>query len=208
MQLRAAGETYRLQADWLVACDGGQSFVRRQLGLKLEGTAFEGKYVIADIELASGHPTERRAWFDPASNPGYTVLMHKQPDHVWRIDYQIPDDADLDEAMQPSQVMAFIRGHLEMIGEGHRPWRLVWTSAYRAGAMTLADYRQGRVLFAGNAAHAMPIFGVRGLNSGWDDAFNLSWKLAFVLRGWAAERLLDTYHTERRPISPISPASS
>jgi 3-(3-hydroxy-phenyl)propionate hydroxylase len=197
LQLRAADTGYSLQADWLIACDGGQSFVRRHLGLKLEGTAFEGKYIIADIELASDYPTERRAWFDPSSNPGYTVLMHKQPDHVWRIDYQIPDDADLDEAMQPSRVTAFIRGHLEMIGEGHRPWRLVWTSAYRAGAMTLADYRQGRVLFAGNAAHAMPIFGVRGLNSGWDDAFNLSWKLAFVLRGWAAERLLDTYTEER-----------
>lgn len=196
LQLRAAGTGYSLQADWLIACDGGQSFARRHLGLKLEGTAFEGKYIIADIELASDYPTERRAWFDPSSNPGYTVLMHKQPDDVWRIDYQIPDDADLDEAML-SRVTAFIRGHLEMIGEGHRPWRLVWTSAYRAGAMTLADYRHGRVLFAGNAAHAMPIFGVRGLNSGWDDAFNLSWKLAFVLRGWAAERLLDTYTEER-----------
>ncbi|HPU50059.1 MAG TPA: FAD-dependent monooxygenase [Burkholderiaceae bacterium] len=197
LRARAGDTPYSLQADWLVACDGGQSFVRRHLGLKLEGTAFEGKYIIADIELASDYPTERRAWFDPASNPGYTVLMHKQPDDIWRIDYQIPDDADLDEAMQPARVTGFIRGHLAMIGEAHRPWKLVWTSAYRAGAMTLADYRHGRVLFAGNSAHALPIFGVRGLNSGWDDAFNLSWKLAFVLQGWAGERLLDTYTEER-----------
>ena len=197
LQVRAADTAYSVRADWLAACDGGQSFVRHQLGLKLEGTAFAGKYIIADIELASDYPAERRAWFDPASNPGYTMLMHKQPDDIWRIDYQIPDDADIDEAMQASRVTDFIRGHLEMIGEGQRPWRLVWTSAYRAGAMTLADYRHGRVLFAGNSAHAMPIFGVRGLNSGWDDAFNLAWKLAFVLRGWAGDRLLDTYTEER-----------
>ncbi len=197
LALRCSGVDHGLQADWVIACDGGQSLVRRSLGLKLEGTAFEGKYVIADIELASDYPTERRAWFDPPTNPGYTVLMHKQPDDIWRIDYQIPDDADLDAALRPERVEAFIRGHLAWIGEGHRPWRLVWTSAYRAGAMTLADYRHGRVLFAGNAAHAMPIFGVRGLNSGWDDAFNLGWKLALVLRGEAAEPLLDTYSEER-----------
>ena len=77
------------------------------------------------------------------------------------------------------------------------PWKTVWTSVYRAGAMTLASYRHGRVLFAGNAAHAMPIFGVRGLNSGFDDADNLAWKLAFVARGLSEAALLDSYSAER-----------
>jgi 3-(3-hydroxy-phenyl)propionate hydroxylase len=194
---RCAGTAYALHADWLVACDGGQSTVRRALGHRLEGAGFEGKFVIVDIELASAAPTERRAWFDPPSNPGLTTLMHKQPGDLWRIDYQIPDDADLDEALREENVAVMVRRHLEMIGEAHLPWRMVWISAYRAGAMTMASYRDGRVLFAGNAAHVLPIFGVRGLNSGFDDAFNLGWKLASVLHGWSGPALLDSYDGER-----------
>ena len=208
LDVSAQGNEYALEADWLIACDGGQSFVRKSLGLKLEGTGFDAKFVIVDIELASPYPTERRAWFDPPSNPGLTVLMHKQPDDLWRLDYQIPDDADLDEALKPENVETFVRRHLEMTGEGHLPWKLVWISAYRAGAMTLRSYRHGRILFAGNAAHAMPIFGVRGLNSGFDDAYNLAWKLAAVLRGWSDESLLASYDDERLHAFRVNAASA
>lgn len=188
---------YALRTQWLVGCDGGQSFVRKSLGLNLEGTAYEGRYVIIDIELHSRHPTERRAWFDPPWNPGSTVLMHRQPDDIWRIDYQLRAGQSTEEALQPAAVQEFVQRHLEAIGEGHLPWKTVWTSVYRAGAMTLESYRHGRVLFAGNAAHAMPIFGVRGLNSGFDDADNLAWKLALVTRGVSASSLLDSYSHER-----------
>ena len=208
LRARAGATDYLLDADWMIACDGGQSFVRKALGLKLEGTAFDGKYVIVDIELPSPYPAERRAWFDPPSNPGSTVLMHKQPDDLWRVDYQIPDDADLDEAMKPENVAAFVQRHLDMIGDGGLPWKIVWISAYRAGAMTLERYRHGRIFFAGNAAHAMPIFGVRGLNSGFDDAYNLGWKLAMVLRGWGDEALLASYDDERLHAFRINAASA
>jgi len=173
---------YSLRAGWMVACDGGQSMVRKALGLPLVGTAYEGRYVIIDIHLPSSHPTERRAWFDPPWNPGSTVLMHRQVDDIWRIDYQLRAGDDTETALQPENVRKFVQKHLEAIGEGHLPWETIWTSVYRAGAMTLEAYRHGRILFAGNAAHAMPIFGVRGLNSGFDDADNLAWKLALVLR--------------------------
>jgi 3-(3-hydroxy-phenyl)propionate hydroxylase len=185
-----------LKADWVVACDGGQSFVRNALGLTLEGTAYTGRYVIVDITLPSKHPTERRAWFDPAWHRGATVLMHRQPDDLWRIDWQLRHGDDTEEAMKPENVRAFVQRHLDAIGEGHLPWEPAWQSVYRAGAMTLKRYRHGRVLFAGNAAHAMPIFGVRGLNSGLDDADNLAWKLAAVVRG-SSPALLDSYSTER-----------
>jgi 3-(3-hydroxy-phenyl)propionate hydroxylase len=197
LRVRSAAGAYGLRGQWLAACDGGQSFVRKSLGLGLEGAAYEGRYVIIDIELASRHPTERRAWFDPPWNPGSTVLMHKQPDDIWRIDYQLHPGQDTDEALQPAAVRAFVQRHLDAIGEGGLPWKAVWTSVYRAGAMTLERYRHGRILFAGNAAHAMPIFGVRGLNSGFDDADNLAWKLAFVARGISADALLDSYSQER-----------
>jgi len=93
-----------LQAGWLVACDGGRSTVREQLGLQLEGTQYEGRYVIVDIVQASRRPVERLAWFDPPSNPGSTLLMHRQPDDVWRIDYQLRDDEDAEEALRPENI--------------------------------------------------------------------------------------------------------
>lgn len=197
LSARHADGAYQLRGAWLAACDGGQSLVRKSLGLGLEGTAYEGRYVIIDIELHSSHPTERRAWFDPPWNPGSTVLMHRQPDDIWRIDYQLRDGQSTEDALQPAAVAEFVQRHLDAIGEGHLPWHTVWTSVYRAGAMTLPSYRHGRVLFAGNAAHAMPIFGVRGLNSGFDDADNLAWKLARVARGVAGTALLDSYSAER-----------
>jgi 3-(3-hydroxy-phenyl)propionate hydroxylase len=197
LQARNALGAHGLRAGWLVGCDGGQSFVRKSLGLELVGTAYEGRYVIIDIALHSAYPTERRAWFDPPWNPGSTVLMHRQPDDIWRIDYQLRAGQSTEEALQPAAVQDFVQRHLDAIGEGHLPWKTVWTSVYRAGAMTLESYRHGRVLLAGNAAHAMPIFGVRGLNSGFDDADNLAWKLGLVVRGVAGDALLDSYSQER-----------
>ncbi|WJF92106.1 FAD-dependent monooxygenase [Paraburkholderia bonniea] len=206
----AGNETscYTLDAAWVVACDGGQSFVRRQLGLTLSGTGYEGKYVIVDIEADLPDPVERRAWFDPPSNPGWTMLMHCQPDNLWRIDYQVPDDTDLEAALTPAAVTPYVERQLALTGHAHRPWKLVWSSAYRAGAMTLERYRHGRILFAGNAAHALPIFGVRGLNSGFDDADNLAWKLAGVVQGWGADSLLESYSSERVQAFHVNAASA
>ncbi|CUJ89265.1 3-(3-hydroxy-phenyl)propionate/3-hydroxycinnamic acid hydroxylase [Achromobacter sp. 2789STDY5608615] len=190
------GQRHAVRADWLVACDGGRSSVRDALGLKLEGMQYEGRYVIVDIEQASDRPVERLAWFDPPSNPGSTLLMHRQPGNVWRVDYQIRDDEDAAEAVKPENVLPRVQSHLDMIGET-APWKPLWISLYNAKCLTLERYRHGRVLFAGDAAHLVPIFGVRGLNSGLDDAGNLPWKLAWVLRGQASEHLLDSYSGER-----------
>lgn len=186
----------QVRAGWVVACDGGRSTVREQLGLQFEGTQYEGRYVIVDIVQATQRPVERLAWFDPPSNPGSTLLMHRQPDDVWRIDYQLRDDEDAQEALKPENILPRVRSHLAMIGED-APWRLLWASMYNAKCLTLPSYRHGRVLFAGDAAHLVPIFGVRGLNSGLEDAANLAWKLAMVLDGGAGEALLDSYSQER-----------
>ncbi|MBV7484718.1 FAD-dependent oxidoreductase [Bordetella sp. BOR01] len=191
-----ADGSHTVRADWVVACDGGRSTVREQLGLALHGMQYEGRYVIVDIEQASSRPTERLAWFDPPSNPGSTLLMHRQPDNVWRIDYQIGDDEDAQAAVQPENVLPRVQSHLDMIGETE-PWKPLWISMYNAKCLTLDSYRHGRVLFAGDAGHLVPIFGVRGLNSGLDDAGNLAWKLAWVLRGHADDTLLDSYSQER-----------
>jgi 3-(3-hydroxy-phenyl)propionate hydroxylase len=190
------GMIHCVHTDWLIACDGGRSTVREQLGLQLEGVQYEGRYVIVDIEQDTRRKVERLAWFDPPSNPGSTILMHRQPDNIWRIDYQVADHEDPAHAVKPDNVLPRVRAHLEMIGET-APWKPLWISIYNAKCLTLQSYRHGRVLFAGDAAHLVPIFGVRGLNSGFDDAGNLAWKLALVLQGHAGDQLLDSYSSER-----------
>jgi 3-(3-hydroxy-phenyl)propionate hydroxylase len=196
LALESPAGRYTLDTDWCVAADGGRSIVRESLGLALEGTSYEGRYVIVDILLDSARPTERLAYFDPPCNPGSTVLVHKQPHGVWRIDYQLRDGEDPALAIEPDNVLPRVESLLAMMGET-APWRPIWISLYKANALTLARYRHGRVLFAGDAAHLMPIFGVRGANSSIDDADNLAWKLAAVVKGQASDTLLDSYSHER-----------
>jgi 3-(3-hydroxy-phenyl)propionate hydroxylase len=191
-----SGAQYRVHADYVICCDGGRSTMRELLGLPLRGTAYEGRYVIADIEMRSFLPTERLAWFDPPSNPGSTILMHRQPDDIWRIDYQLRDDEDAESAVRPENVLPRIAAHLSMMGETAQ-WSPLWISIYRANALNLERYRHGRCFFAGDAEHLVPIFGVRGANSAIDDVDNLAWKLALVLRGQAGDGLLESYSHER-----------
>lgn len=201
VDLIADAVRYRTQSEFVIACDGARSAVRQALNLRMNGTAYEGRYVIVDIELDVDLPTERLAWFDPPSNPGRTMLMHKQPDQLWRLDYQLHADENAEDMIRPERVTPVVEAHLRMMGID-RPWRLIWTSTYKASALSLDSYRHGRVLFAGDAAHLVPIFGVRGLNSGFEDVFNLGWKLAAVVEGRAKGRagsaLLDSYSEERR----------
>jgi 3-(3-hydroxy-phenyl)propionate hydroxylase len=197
VELVAGDVRYRTQPEFVIACDGARSAVRQALNLRMNGTAYEGRYVIVDIELDIDLPTERLAWFDPPSNPGRTMLMHKQPDQLWRLDYQLHAHENAEDMIRPERVTPVVEAHLRMMGI-ERPWRLIWISTYKASALSLDSYRHGRVLFAGDAAHLVPIFGVRGLNSGFEDVFNLGWKLAAVVQGRAESALLDSYSEERR----------
>jgi len=196
LELSSGATSYAAETDWLIACDGARSLVRQSLALRMNGTAYEGRYVIVDVEVDLPWPTERLAWFDPPSNPGRTMLMHRQPDNVWRLDYQLHEDEDAEEMTRPERVLPVVEAHFRML-KIDRPWRLVWSSSYRASALALDDFVHGRVIFAGDAAHLVPIFGVRGLNSGFEDVFNLAWKLAAVVAGRAAPDLLASYSRER-----------
>jgi 3-(3-hydroxy-phenyl)propionate hydroxylase len=188
---------YRLDARYVLAADGARSPVRSMLGLRLKGENYEGKYVIADIRMDHDFPTERRAFFEPSGNPGGTVLIHKQPDDIWRVDYQLREGESEEEAMREENIRARVGAILGDIGHT-QPWELEWWSVYSANTLCLDDYRHGRVFFIGDAAHIVPIFGVRGLNNGLADAHNLGWKLALVVQDEADDRLLDSYSPERR----------
>lgn len=186
-----------VRGQWLIGADGARSVVRSQLGVRLEGTSYEGRYVIADIHWPSDWPTERRVWFDPPSNPGATIIMHRQPDDIWRVDYQLQPEDDAELEVSEQRVQERIGRHLDWVGS-IVPWRIEWISLYRAHALSAQRYRHGRVLLAGDAAHLVPIFGVRGLNSGLEDACDLAWKLTLVDGAAASQHLLDSYGDERR----------
>ncbi|WKL15610.1 FAD-dependent monooxygenase [Comamonas testosteroni] len=189
--------SYELRADWLVACDGARSGIRTGMNLLMEGASYEGRFVIADIRIDLPLPTERLAFFDPAWNPGNTILMHREPHGIWRVDYQLPAGEDPEDALRPESLKARIDAQLEMIGFGGTPWEMDWSSVYSARALTLPEYVHGRVIFAGDAAHMLPIFGVRGANTGFQDAQGLGWRLALVAKGVASAALLQSYSSER-----------
>jgi 3-(3-hydroxy-phenyl)propionate hydroxylase len=188
---------YLLEADYVLAADGARSPVRSMLGLRLKGDNYEGRYVIADIRMDHDFPTERRAFFEPKGNPGGTVLIHKQPNDIWRVDYQLREGEREQDAIQEDNLRSRVGAILADIGHTG-PWELEWWSIYSANTLCLDDYKHDRVIFIGDAAHIVPIFGVRGLNNGLADAENIGWKLALVLRGEADARLLDSYSPERR----------
>jgi 3-(3-hydroxy-phenyl)propionate hydroxylase len=188
---------YRLEADYVLAADGARSAIRSMMGLRLKGENYEGKYVIADIRMDHDFPTERRAFFEPSGNPGGTVLIHKQPDDIWRLDYQLREGESEEEALREENIRARVSAILADIGH-NKPWELDWWSIYSANTLCLDEYRHGRVFFVGDSAHIVPIFGVRGLNNGLADADNIGWKLGLVLNGEADDPVLDSYSPERR----------
>ena len=195
--VRTPDGQYVLRGDYLLAADGARSMIRSLLGLRLDGENLPGNYVIADVQMKHDFPTERRSYFESSANPDSTILEHRQPDDIWRIDWQLPEGQDPDEAIREDNVRARLQAILDMIGHD-APWELEWWSIYTANTLCLDEYRHGRTIFIGDAAHIVPIFGVRGLNNGFADAVNAAWKLAYVLHGEGGDGLLDTYTAERR----------
>ena len=181
-----------LSCAYLVAADGARSRVRKALDIPFEGYSFDDRFLIADIRAELDFALERRFFFDPEWNPGRQVLVHPQPDSVWRIDWQVPADFDLETERRSGALERRIR---QITGE--RDYELVWGSSYRFHQRRAERFGRGRCFLAGDAAHLMAPFGARGLNSGIQDAENLAWKLGWVLRGWAGSDLLDSYCDER-----------
>jgi 3-(3-hydroxy-phenyl)propionate hydroxylase len=125
------------------------------------------------------------------------VLLHKQADGIWRIDFQLGWDADPDGRAKPENITPRVRALLDSIGFEDAQFQIGWASVYTFACQRMERFRHGRVLFAGDSAHGVSPFGARGANSGVQDADNLAWKLAAVLQGQAPDALLDSYASER-----------
>jgi len=181
---------YEIEADWIVACDGSKSSIRSMMGLSFEGRVFEDNFLIADIKINQSRDAERWFWFEPPW-PGASALMHRQPDDIWRLDFQLGWDIDREAAVRPENVEPFVRGMLGDDIEFEREWYSVYTFQCRR----MKRFVHGRIIFAGDAAHLVSPFGARGANSGVADADNLGWKLAHVLAG-GDQSIIETYNAE------------
>ena len=192
--------SYTLQAQYVVACDGSRSTTRQLMGLETTGRVFQDRFLIADVKMTAEFPIERWFWFDPPFHPNQSVLLHSQPENVWRIDFQLGWDADPEEEKKPEKIIPRVKALLAYGAKdvnASPEFELEWASVYTFACQRMASFRHGRVLFAGDSAHGVSPFGARGANSGIQDAENLAWKLDAVLRGQAPEALLNSYASER-----------
>jgi 3-(3-hydroxy-phenyl)propionate hydroxylase len=189
---------YELEAYWLIACDGARSPTRDMMGLSFDGRVFEDNFLIADVKMKADFPTERWFWFEPPfEGAGQSALLHKQPDDIWRIDFQLGWDIDRAKELEPARIRARVDAMLSSQTGSIPHYELEWTSIYTFQCRRMEKFRHGSVLFAGDAAHQVSPFGARGANSGVQDADNLGWKLDLVHKGLADQTLLDSYTTER-----------
>ncbi len=184
---------HQLHADWVVACDGSRSTLRGLMGLETQGRVFKDRFLIADVKMEAEFPTERWFWFDPPFHPGQSVLLHRQPDNVWRIDFQLGWDADPEVEKRPEHIIPRVQA---LLGKDVK-FELEWASVYTFACQRMAQFVHDRVVFAGDSAHGVSPFGARGANSGVQDADNLAWKLDRVLRGVSPPSLVGTYGPER-----------
>ncbi|TCP53558.1 pentachlorophenol monooxygenase/3-(3-hydroxy-phenyl)propionate hydroxylase [Tamaricihabitans halophyticus] len=185
---------FDVRVPYALACTGARTgWLHAALGITFDGKSFDDRFLICDIRAElTGWRAERRFYFDPSWNPGRQVLVHPCPDSTFRIDWQVPADYDLASERRDGGLDRRIRAII-----GDLPYEIVWSTVYRFHSRLASQLRAGRVLLAGDCAHLYAPFGARGLNSGVADAENAAWKLAFVLQGWGAPELLDSYHLER-----------
>ncbi|HYQ68299.1 FAD-dependent monooxygenase [Actinophytocola sp.] len=197
----------RIHAGYLVGCDGGRSTVRKRLGVPFPGTKTDFAGVVADVTLRrtpdalTTRPKSIRDLLgsDTAQQNGMTWPLVPLQNGLYRVVWGIygQADADQDAAVTEDEVRASVRLRY---GDEVEIDEVRWLSRFTDSAYQAEQYRVGRVLLAGDAAHVhLPAAG-QGLNLGVQDAFNLGWKLAATVNGTGPAGLLDTYHAERHPI--------
>ncbi|MEU4341854.1 FAD-dependent monooxygenase [Nocardia sp. NPDC023852] len=192
----------RLRAKWLVGCDGAHSVVRGAAGIEFPGVSVMEQFLLADAHVAWDRDRSASAGFYHRDGLLLAIPMRDADDggDLWRLMADVPA---VDGQLSTADIVARFEELLPIRAgaTGVRIREAIWTSAFRIHRRLASDYRAGRVLLAGDAAHIHSPIGGQGMNTGIGDAENLAWKLSLVVSGRADERLLDTYAAERRPLA-------
>ena len=185
------GDGTALRARYVVGCDGGRSLVRKAAGIDFPGSDPTMSWILAEVEM-----DEEPEFGFRRDRIGQHAIGRRQPDEPIRL---VLNERKVDHVSDPT--MDELRMALVAVyGTDFGLRRAMWISRFTDVARQAAEYRRGRILLAGDAAHVHPPMGGQGLNIGVQDAVNLGWKLAQVVDGTSPEALLDTYHAERHSV--------
>lgn len=178
-----------ITADYLVACDGASSTVRRSLGIALGGSTFRERWLIVDLENSPVTSPHTKVF----SSPARPCIALPGPDLTRRYEFLVHDHERDEDILAPDMIK-----HLMEMHEAAPESRIIRTVVYTFHARLAERWSEGRVFLAGDAAHLTPPFAGQGMNSGVRDAFNIAWKLVAVTRGQMGAGLLKSYEPERR----------
>ncbi len=190
---RADGGEEICRAQYVLGCDGAHSTVRKQLGLNFAGEAFPGNFLLADVHLGCDWPHDEVRVY--TGKRGFLAAFPITGSR-WRVVSRLPDDLipPQNATIELLTKMCVEQGPADM--QPHDP---LWLNIFRISSRVVERFREGRVFLAGDAAHIHSPAGGQGMNTGMQDAVNLSWKLALAVRNRGSQRLLDSYDAERRP---------
>lgn len=193
LTVQTPGGSYTLQADYVIDASGAHTPFHAWCGATMTSSRSDDHWCIADVRFKTPAPPERHTWIEAPFNENRAVWQQLMADDVWRIDYQMAPNADLDHESSEAQVRERLR---EQFGPDME-CEIVWVGPYAYRSQCLDQLRSGSVFFMGDTAKIVSPFGARGGNTGIADADNLAWKLAAVLKGRAPPALLDSYDEER-----------
>jgi len=193
------GRTTEIRASYVIGADGARSVVRKTMGTEFEGFTWPERFLVfaTRYDLREQGYTGNAYIADPDEWSAIFIQPHDGPPPIWRIAFPIPAEMDETEVLDPDFVQGKIKGFLSPDLDYDVPYK----SVYRVHQRVAKDFRDGRVMLAGDAAHVNNPLGGMGLNSGIHDAMNLTAKLAEVLLHGASSDLLDRYHRQRRTVN-------
>jgi 2-polyprenyl-6-methoxyphenol hydroxylase-like FAD-dependent oxidoreductase len=193
---RADGTQEKVVTPWLAGCDGAHSLVRHSVGAGFAGETLNSDWILADVHM-TGYPsadTEASVYWH---KDGAFVIFPISPGRYRILADQPPSDAEHPPEPSLEKVQSVMN---ERGPSGMRAYDPIWLAGFRINGRKVASYRWGRAFLLGDAAHVHSPAGGQGMNTGMQDAFNLAWKLALVVRGNATEQLLDSYSIERSEV--------
>ena len=189
------GDIETIEAKYLAGCDGPRSPVRHALGLSFEGSTFERLFYVADVRIDWKFPHD--ALHVCLAENGVVAFFPMPGENRWRIVGAFPEGHQKDEGeILYEEIEQRIREEAELELD---ITRVDWFSVYKVHTRHVERFSKGRCFLAGDSAHIHTPAGGQGMNTGIQDGYNMAWKLAFVLKGYAPEKLLETYNEERLP---------